>query len=100
MKQLLCCNATRSFNSFFYNYLLISFSQCLRVNRGLVCVYAFMHVCIYARMYVYHRRQSWEGWGRDPQILSWGVVGGSRGLLGLRERVWENTIAYFAQKVR
>ncbi len=59
-----------------------------------------MHVCIYARMYVYHRRQSWEGWGRDPQILSWGVVGGSRGLLGLRERVWENTIAYFAQKVR
>jgi len=24
MKQLLCCNHTGSFNSFFYNYLLIS----------------------------------------------------------------------------
>jgi len=41
-------------------------------------------------------RQSWGGvGGRDPTDFGLGVLG----IAGCRERVSENTIAYFAQKV-
>ena len=41
-------------------------------------------------------RQSWGVWGvATPRFWA----GGRWGFLGGRERVWENTIAYFAQKL-
>jgi len=38
--------------------------------------------------------------GRDPQILGWVSWVSQGGRYGGRERVSENAIAYFAQKVR
>src|SRR6218665_3977249 len=68
------------------------------MNVLLVLLFPYNYNNIEARIYkLFHRRQSWGLEVSRPQILSWGVVGGRREVVGRRGQVvkyYYNSIMY------